>query len=125
EAVARYLSRIDEVDVEAVTAARRQLGRGESDPKPRCTPVADVIEEPAPPTPEVEHAPSGLDPDLLSDVLVLAPLGLLEGQGEIPVVLGPAEVGKLAQTESDDSVGQRIAEIDVFALGHRCSRGPS
>jgi hypothetical protein len=43
------------------------------------------------------------DVDLLGDVVVLAPLGLLEAQGEeVTVVLGAAEVRELAEAEPYD-----------------------
>ena len=53
---------------------------------------------------EVEHAAAGLDPDLLGDVLVLAPLRLLERQREVAVVLGAAEVRELAHAEAEDPI---------------------
>ena len=63
-----------------------------------------------------------LEPELLGHVLVLAPLRLIQGQREVAVVLRAAEVSELSQGESDDPVGQRVAEVDVRALGHGLPR---
>jgi Glutamine synthetase, catalytic domain len=56
---------------------------------------------------------------------VLAPLGLLEAEREVTVVLGSAEVRKLAQAQPEDAIDQRIREIEVVA-GNRsaCVRIP-
>ena len=61
---------------------------------------------------------TGFDSDLFGHVLVLAPLSLLKGLREVAVVLGPAEIRQLTKTQTDNAIGQRIAEIDVFAVGH-------
>src|SRR5262249_47243962 len=84
------------------------------------TDAPDVVEQSTPAAAEIENAPSRLDPDLLRNVVVLAPLSLLEGQREVTVVLGSAEVRELTQAEPDDPIGQRIAEIDVLAVSHEC-----
>ena len=49
---------------------------------------------------------------------MLATLGLLEAQGEIPVVLGAAEVRELSQTEPEDAIDQRIGELEIRAVSH-------
>ena len=107
-----------QVDVEAVPPARRRLRRRQRDADPDAAAAADEIEQRAPAAAEVEHPPARPDPDLLGDVLVLAPLSLLEAQREVAVVLRPAEVGQLSETEPEDAVDQRIGELEVLALGH-------
>ena len=87
-------------------------------PTPSRAALADVVEQRPPAAAEVEQPPPGLDPDLLGDVLVLAPLRLLEREREVTVVLGAAEVGELAQAEPEDPVDQRVGEVDVRAVGH-------
>src|SRR5450755_1875801 len=49
---------------------------------------------------------------------MLAPLGLLEAQGEVAVVLGAAEVRELSQTEPEDAIDQRIGELEILAVSH-------
>jgi hypothetical protein len=87
-------------------------------PTPGRATAPNEVKERAPPAAQVEHAPPGCDPDLLGHVLVLAPLSLLEVQREVAVVLGAAEVRKLAQAEPEDAIDQRIGELDVVAVGH-------
>ena len=82
-------------------------------PTPVAAPAADEVEQRAPAAAQVEHAPARPDPDLLGHVLVLAPLRLLEGQREVAVVLGSAEVGELSQAEPEDAVDQRVGELEV------------
>jgi len=105
-----------------LAAAGLHLRRGQGDADAGGPGAADGVEQRTPPAAEVEHAPAGLEPDLLRHVLVLAPLGLLEGQREVTVVLRSAEVGELAQADPDDLVGQRVAEFEVLALGHDAKR---
>ena len=71
-------------------------------PTPLAPRARAVVQQRAPAAAEVEHPPPGRDADLLGDVLVLAPLRLLEGEREVAVVLGAAEVGKLAEAEPED-----------------------
>ena len=106
------------MDVEPVAAAGGHLGRGQREAHAGGAAVAHVVEQPTPPAAEVDHATARADPDLLGHVVVLAALGLLEGEGVIAVVLGPAEVRELSQCEPDHPIGERIAEVDVLALGH-------
>ena len=107
------------MDVETPTATCLQLGRRQSDPQPDATTSADIVEESAPAAAEIEHTPSRADPDLLGDVIVLASLRLLEAHGEVPVVLGSAELGRISQAQPDHTVGQRIGELDIPPLSHR------
>ena len=109
----RTSQRVREVDVEAVAPAGLGLRGGERDADARRAPAADVVQQRPPAAAEVEHPPAGRDPDLLGDVVVLAALGLLERQREVAVVLGPAEVGHLAQAEAEDAVDQRVGEVEV------------
>ena len=118
EAVARDLPRVVEVDVEAVAPAGRRLRGGQGDADPGAASAADEVEQRAPAAAEVEHAPARSDPDLLGHVLVLAPLGLLEAQREVAVVLGSAEVRELSQAEPEDAIDQRVGELEVVAVGH-------
>jgi hypothetical protein len=78
ETVAVELSRVIDVQVEAVAAAGVVLRLGERHAEPVGAAHADEVQQRAPAAAEVEHAPAGLDPDLLGDVLVLARLRLLE-----------------------------------------------
>ena len=104
EGVAGDPPRIVKVDVEAVPPARRHLRRGQRDADPRAAAVADEVQQRPPPAAEIEHPATGSDADLLGHVLVLAPLGLLEAQREITVVLGAAEVRELSQTKPEDAI---------------------
>src|SRR5919109_1603205 len=104
-----------EADVEAVATAGDHLRRGQGHPEPRCADAPDVVEQASPPAAEIEDSPSRLDSDLLGHVVVLASLGLLEGQREVAVVLGSAEVGEFPQAETDHAIRQRVAEIDLLA----------
>src|SRR5919198_306763 len=104
------------MDVEAVPPARLELSRGERDAEACCAGAAHVVEQAAPTASEVENPPSRRDPDLLRDEVVLSSLRLLEGEREVAVVLGAAEVVDLAQREPDHPVGQRVAEFDVLLL---------
>ncbi len=105
-----------------MAVAGLHLRRGQGHPDAGGPGAADGVEQRTPPAAEVEHSPARLEPDLLRHVLVLAPLGLLEGQREVTVVLRSAEVRQLAQAEPDDAVGQRVAEVEVLALGHDAKR---
>src|ERR671911_2808784 len=118
EAVAGDLPRVVEVDVEAVPPAGRRLSGGQGDADSGAAPTPDEVQERAPPAAQVEHAPARSDPDLLGDVLVLAPLSLLEAQGKVTVVLRSAEVRELSQAEPEDPIDQRIGELEVLAVGH-------
>ena len=73
------------------------------------------VEHRAPPAPQVEHAPIRLDSDLLGHVVVLAPLGLFEAEGEVAVVLGAAEVSQLA-VKLDHGFAAIPAELPWRAL---------
>src|SRR6476469_7439248 len=92
EAVAGDLPHVVEVDVETVAPTGSHLRRGQRDADPGPTSGADEMQQRSPPAAEIEHPPAGPDADLLGHILMLATLGLLEAQGEIPVVLGAAEV---------------------------------
>ena len=72
-----------------------------------------------PPAAEIEHPATRPDAYLLGHILMLAPLGLLEAQREITVVLGAAEVRELSQTEPEDAIDQRIRELEIRAVSHR------
>ena len=118
EAGAGDLPCVVQVDVEPVPPARRRLRGGQRDTDPGAAPAPDESEQRAPAAAQVQHAPARPDPDLLSHVLVLALLSLLEAEREVTVVLGPAEVGQLTETEPEDPIDQRIREVEVLALGH-------
>jgi len=122
EGVAGDLAGVLEVHVEPVAVAGLHLRRGQGDADAGGPGAADGVEQRTPPATEVEHAPARLEPDLLRHVLVLAPLGLLEGEREVTVVLRSAEIGEFAQAEPDDLVGQRVAEVEVLAPGHEARR---
>ena len=119
--LARDEPRVGEVDVEPVPATRRELRGGERDADPVGATTAHDVEQRSPSAPEVEDASTGSDPDLLGDVLVLARLRLFEGQREVAVVLRPAEVGDLAQAQSEHAIDQRIRELEVVAISHGCA----
>ena len=97
----------------------RHLRRGQRDADPGATSVADEVQQRPPPTAEIEHAAARPDPDLLGDILMLAPLGVLEAQGEVAVVLRAAEVGELTQTQPKDPIDQRIGELEIRPVRHR------
>ena len=122
EVVGRDPPRVLEVDVQPVAPAGRRLRRGQGDPHAGGAPAAGEVEQRAPAAAQVEHAPPGPDPDLLGHVLVLAPLGLLEAEREVAVVLGSAEVGQLSQAEPEDAIDQRVGELEVVAVGHGFAR---
>lgn len=117
EALAGDGPRVVKTDVEAVAATGLGLRGREGDADAVGGSLADEVEERTPATAEVEDPPARLDPDLLADVLVLPPLGLLEGQGEVAVVFGAAEVSQLAEAETEDAVDQRVGEVEVSAVG--------
>ena len=118
ERVAGHLACVTEVHVQAMAPAGGDLGLRQRDPDAACAALPDVVEQRAPPTPEIQHPPACLDPDLLGDVLTLASLSLLQRQRKIPVVLGAAEVRHLPKTETEDAIDQRISEIKLSAVGH-------
>ena len=118
EAVAGDLPRVVEVDVETVPPTGSHLRGGQRDADPGATSVSDEIQQRPPPAAEIEHPATRSDADLLGHILVLAPLGLLEAQGEITVVLGAAEVRELSQTEPEDAIDQRIGELDIRPVSH-------
>src|SRR5207245_1051811 len=105
-----YPPRILKMDVEAVTPTRRNLRRGQGHPDPNASAIANVVEQSAPATAQVEDPPTRADPKLLGHVVILASLRLFQAQREITVVLGAAEVGQLSQAQPNDAVGQRIGE---------------
>src|SRR5436305_4425942 len=118
EAVAGDLPRVVQVDVETVPPTGSHLRGGQRDAHPGATSVADEIQERPPPAAEIEHAAARPDAYLLGHILMLAPLGLLEAQGEITVVLGAAEVRELPETEPEDAIDQRIGELEIRAVSH-------
>jgi hypothetical protein len=122
EAVAVHLQRVVEPDVEAVAPARLRLSARQRDPHPLRTALAHVVQERSPAAAEVQHAPAGIDADLIRHVLVLASLGLLERHREVAVVLRAAEVRELSEAEPEDAVDQRIRELEVGAVGHSSQR---
>ncbi len=85
---------------------------------PRAGALAHERQQRAPAAAEVDQSPVRPDPDLLGDVLVLAPLRLLERQREVAVELGAAEVRLLAEAEPEEPVDQRVGEVEVTAVGH-------
>jgi hypothetical protein len=87
-------------------------------PDPGATSVADEIQQRPPPAAEIEHSAVGPDAYLLGHILMLAPLGLLEAQGEITVVLGAAEVRELSQTQPENAIDQRIGEREICPVSH-------
>jgi hypothetical protein len=100
------LPRVSQVDVETVPPAGGRLGGGERQADAHAPPAADERKQRSPTAAEVEHTPVRPDPDLLGHKLMLASLGLLEGQREVAVVLRPAEVGELAEAEPEDAIGE-------------------
>ena len=97
EALADHLPRVIQVHVEAVATAGGDLCRGQGHADSLCADAADKVEQPTPAAAQVEDPASWLDPDLLGHVVVLASLSLFEGQREVAVVLGSAEVRELPQ----------------------------
>ena len=118
EALARQLAGVEQPHVEPVPPARRRLCARERHAQRRPAAAAHEVEQRAPAAAEVEHPPPGPDPDLLGDVLVLAPLRLLEADREVAVVLRAAEVRELAEAEPEDAVGQRVGEVELRPIGH-------
>ena len=119
------LAGVGDPGVEPVAPAGLGLGGESVTPTPSALALADEVEQRPPAAAEVEHAAAAVDPDLLGDVLVLAPLRLLERQREVAVVLGAAEVGELAEAEPEDPVDQRVGELEVALRCHEpreCTR---
>jgi len=102
-----------------VLPAGLQLRRRQGHADPLPTALAVVGEQRPPAAAEIEQPPSRPDSDPLGDVIVLAALRLLEGQREVAVELGAAEIGELAEAEPEDPVDQRVREIEVTAIGDR------
>jgi hypothetical protein len=102
----------------SLPAARRRLRGGQGHADPGAAPTPDVVQQRTPPAAEVEHAPPRPDSDLLGHEGVLAPLSLFETQRKVAVVLGSAEIRQLTQAEPEDTIDQRIGELEVLALGH-------
>src|SRR5215212_2584008 len=125
EAVAADLPSVLEVHVQAVPPAGRRLRRRQGDAHPAPATLADEGQQWPPATAEVEHPPARPDTDLLGHVAVLAALSLLEAHGEVTVVLGPAEVRQLPETEPEDAVDQRVGEFEVLASGHASGPEPT
>src|SRR5437588_3083997 len=94
------------------------LRGGQGDADTGAARVADEVQERPPAAAEIEHPAARPDAYLLGHILMLAPLGLLEAQGEITVVLGAAEVRELSQTEPEDAIDQRIGELEIRAVSH-------
>jgi len=89
-------------------AARRGLGRGQRDSDSARADAPAVVEQPSPPTAEIEYAPAGFETDLLRDIVVLTSLCVLQAEGEIAVELGAAEIRQLAQAEPKTSRCRRL-----------------
>jgi hypothetical protein len=106
------------MDVETVPPTGSHLLGGQGDTDPCRTPVADEAQQRPPAAAEIEHPAARPDADLLGDILMLAPLGLLEAQREVTVVLGAAEVREFPQTEPEDAIDQRIRELQIRAVSH-------
>ena len=119
EAVTGHLTRVVKVDVETVPPAGGHLCRRQRDADPCGALFADEVQQRPPPTGEIEHPAARPNPNLLGDVLMLAPLGGLEAQREITVVLRAAEVRELTQTQPKDPIDQRIRELEIRPVGHR------
>ena len=119
EAVAGDLTRVVQVDVEPVPPTGSHLRGGQRDADPGATPGADEIQQRPPAAAEIEHPAARPDAYLLGHILMLAPLGLLEAQGEVTVVLRAAEVRELSQTEPEDAIDQRVGELEIRAVSHR------
>jgi hypothetical protein len=85
------------VNIEAAPSTGRRLRGRQGDAKPRPAPFAHVLEQCAPAAAQIKFASARTDIDLLTDVVVLAPLGLLEAQREVTVLVGAAEVRELAR----------------------------
>ena len=94
--------------------ARRHLRRGQGDTDPRRALVADEVQQRTPPAAQVQHPPPGPDSDLLGDVLMFAPLSLLETQRKVTVVPRPAEIRELPQAQPNDAIDQRVGELKVL-----------
>src|SRR5262249_33750046 len=118
EALARHRPSVVEVNVEAMTLARRHLRRGQGDTDPRRALVADEAQQRTPPAAQVQHTPPGFDADLVGNVLVFAALSLRETQRKVTVVLRSAEIGELPQAQPNDAIGQRVGELEVLAISH-------
>ena len=118
EGLALERAGVEEVHVETVSTARGELRGGERDADTTGAVTTNDVEQRSPSAAQVEHAPARCDPELLDDELVLARLRLFEGQREVTVVLGAAEVGHLTEAESEHPVDQRIGELEVVAISH-------
>src|SRR5947209_15527216 len=118
EALAVDLARILEVDLEPVPTAGGQLRRGKRHPHPNPSAPADISQQRTPATTQVEQASPRADPDLFGHIVVLEALRLLEGAREFAVEERTAEIGQFTEAEPDDSVGQRVGEVDVLAVRH-------
>jgi hypothetical protein len=94
------------------------LRGGQRDADSGATSVADEVQQRPPSAAEIEHPAVGPDAYLLGHILMLAPLGVLEAQGEITVVLSAAEVRELSQAEPEDAIDQRIRELEIRAVSH-------
>src|SRR2546429_695808 len=103
------------MDVETVPPTGSHLLGGQRDTHPVAPVVADEVQQRPPAAAEIEHPAARPDADLLGHVLMLAPLGLLEAQREVTVVLGAAEVRELSQAEPEDAIDQRIGELEIRA----------
>src|SRR3979409_727266 len=102
-----------------MSPAGSELRPGERDAKTGGALAPHEVQQRPPPAPEVEHSPARPDADLLGHVLVLATLSLLEAEREVAAMLRAAEVRKLSEAEPEDTVGERVGEVDVVAVGHQ------
>jgi hypothetical protein len=106
------------MNVQSMAPACSRLRGREGHPDPLGTAPPRVVKQCAPPTSEVEDAPSGADADHFGDVIVLAALSLLEGQREVPVVFGAAEVSQFTKTPPKYSIDCGVRELDVYTVSH-------
>ena len=80
--------------------------------------VPEVGQHRAPSAAEVEDPAAGRHLNLPGNVFVLAALRLLQREREVAVILGAAEIGKLADAHPEEAIGERVGEIDVGSSGH-------
>src|SRR5581483_3245778 len=118
EALSVDLARVLEVDLEPVPAAGRQLCRRERHAHRDASARSGIGYQRPPATTQVEQASARPDSHLFGDIVVLAALGLLEAEREIPVEHRAAEIRQLTEAEPDDPVGQRVGEVGIPAVRH-------
>jgi hypothetical protein len=114
------------MNVETMPPTGSHLLGGQRDTDPSGAPVADEAQQRPPTTAEIEHSAARSDVDLVGHIRLLAPLGLLEAQREVTVVLGAAEVREFPQTEPQDPIDQRIGGLEIRAVsGHLPQHRPT